>query len=421
MFMWKKVILTVLILTGFWAVTAQAAEKEKINLYFFWGDGCPHCAKEEIFLSKLEKEKSNLAIHRYEVWHNKENADLLAKIAKNINLKVSGVPILFIGTENVVGYGSDESTGKDILKTIQYYEDYGCTDIIAPIIGNVVNEKTDCIHDCAGGPDCPHDCGCSAKTNDDTNVAKVPETIDVPFFGSIKTSAVSLPVLTVMIAAVDGFNPCAMWVLIFLISLLLKMENRRRMWLLGAAFIGASGAVYFLFLSAWLNLFIFIGYVFWIRLLIALVALGSGAYHLYDFWKNRNGGCIVEGGEKRRAVFERIRHIISERHFYLALGGIMLLAVAVNMVELVCSIGLPAVYTQVLALSNLPTWQYYGYLFLYIIIFMLDDMIIFVIAMKTLKIKAISSKYSRWSGLIGGIVMFIIGVLLIFKPGWLMF
>jgi len=419
--MLKKIIITILLVVGFWAMGTQAAEKEKINLYFFWGDGCPHCAKEEIFLSKLEKEKSNLVIHRYEVWHNKENADLLAKIAKNINLNVSGVPILFVGTENVVGYGSDESTGKEILKTIQYYEDYGCTDIIAPIIGNIPNEEVDCVHDCAGGPDCPHDCGCSAKTDESTKTNKVPETIDVPFFGAIKTSAVSLPVLTVMIAAVDGFNPCAMWVLIFLISLLLKMENRRRMWLLGATFIGASGAVYFLFLSAWLNLFIFIGYVFWIRLLIALVALGSGGYHLYDFWKNRNGGCVVEGGEKRRAVFERIRHIISEKHFYLALGGIMLLAVAVNMVELVCSIGLPAVYTQVLALSNLPLWQYYSYLFLYIVIFMLDDMIIFVLAMKTLRVKAISSKYSRWSGLIGGIVMFIIGALLIFKPGWLMF
>ncbi|MBU4216266.1 thioredoxin family protein [Candidatus Parcubacteria bacterium] len=419
--MFKKIILTIIVLAGFWGANAQAVENKKIDLYFFYGQGCPHCAKEEIFLAKLEETKSNLVIHRYEVWYNKDNADLLAKVAKSINLNVSGVPILFVGTENVVGYGGDESTGKDILKTIKYYEDYGCTDIIAPIIGNVVNEKTDCIHDCAGGPDCPHNCGCSAKTNEDTSATKVPEAIKVPFIGEIKIASVSLPVLTIMIAAVDGFNPCAMWVLIFLISLLLKMENRRRMWILGAAFIGASGAVYFLFLSAWLNLFIFIGYVFWIRLLIALVALGSGGYHLYDFWKNRNGGCIVEGGEKRRAVFERIRHIISERHFYLALGGIMLLAVAVNMVELVCSIGLPAVYTQVLALSNLPSWQYYSYLFLYIIIFMLDDMIIFVLAMKTLKIKAISSKYSRWSGLIGGIVMFIIGVLLIFKPGWLMF
>lgn len=419
--MFKKLVLSIMVLWAFWGVNVQASDDKKIDLYFFYGDGCPHCAKEEIFLDKLEKEKNNLDIHRYEVWHNKENADMLARIAKSINLKVSGVPILFVGTENVVGYGSDESTGKDILKTIKYYEDYGCTDIIAPIIGNVVDEKTDCIHDCAGGPDCSHDCGCSAKTNETTGVAKVPETIDVPFFGAIKTQAVSLPVLTVMIAAVDGFNPCAMWVLIFLISLLLKMENRRRMWLLGSAFIGASGAVYFLFLSAWLNLFIFIGYVFWIRLIIALVALGSGGYHLYDFWKNRNGGCVVEGSEKRRAVFERIRKIISERHFYLALAGIMLLAVAVNMVELVCSIGLPAVYTQVLALSNLPAWQYYAYLFLYILIFMLDDLIIFVIAMKTLKIKAISSKYSRWSGLIGGIVMFIIGVLLIFKPEWLMF
>lgn len=419
--MFKKIILTILLVVGFWGVNVQAADGKKINLYFFYGDGCPHCAKEEIFLAKLEEENSNLDIHRYEVWHNKENADLLKKIAKDLNLTVSGVPILFVGTENIVGYGSDQSTGQDILRTIKYYEDYGCTDVIAPIIGNVVDEKTDCVHDCAGGDNCAHDCGCSAKTDDSTAVANAPEKINIPFFGEINIKNVSLPVLTVIIGTVDGFNPCAMWVLIFLISLLLKMENRRRMWLLGLAFIGTSGAVYFLFLAAWLNLFVFIGYVAWIRFLIALVALGSGGYHIYDYWKNRNGGCIVEGSEKRRAVFDRIRTIIAEKNFYLALAGIVLLAVAINMVELVCSIGLPAVYTQVLTLANLPVWQYYGYLFLYIIFFIIDDLIIFALAMKTLQIKAISSKYSRLSGLVGGIVMLIIGLLLIFKPGWLMF
>lgn len=419
--MLKKIFLTIIIVASFWGLSAQAADKNKIDLYFFYGQGCPHCAKEEIFLAKLEKEKTNLSIHRYEVWHSKENADLLAKIAKSINLNVSGVPILFVGTENVVGYGSDESTGRDILKTIKYFEDYGCTDIIAPIIGNVVSEKTDCIHECAGGPDCPHDCGCSAETNETTEATKAPEAVNVPFFGEIKIKNVSLPVLTILIGVVDGFNPCAMWVLIFLISLLLKMENRRRMWILGMAFIGTSGAVYFLFLSAWLNLFMFIGYVAWIRFLIALVALGSGGYHLYDYWKNRNGGCLVEGNEKRRSVFEKIRNIIAEKNFYLALLGIILLAIAINMVELVCSIGLPAVYTQVLTLAHLPAWQYYAYLLLYIFFFIIDDMIVFLLAMKTLQIKAISSKYSRWSGLVGGIVMLIIGLLLIFKPGWLMF
>ena len=193
------------------------------------------------------------------------------------------------------------------------------------------------------------------------------------------------------------------------------------MWILGSAFIFSSGAVYFLFLSAWLNLFLFLGFIFWIRFLIGVVALGSGGYHLYDAYKNRDGGCHVTKSEKRRAIFKKLRALVVEKKFYIAILGIMLLAVAVNLVELVCSAGLPAVYTQVLASAGLAKWQYYAYLVFYIFIFMLDDMLIFFIAMRTLEIKAISSKYTSWAQWVGGIVMLIIGILLIFKPGWIMF
>jgi len=247
----------------------------------------------------------------------------------------------------------------------------------------------------------------------------LPETIRMPLVGEIKIKDFSLPLLTIIIGAIDGFNPCAMWVLLFLISLLLGIQDKTKMWALGTAFILASGAVYFLFLSAWLNLFLFLGFVFWMRIIIALVALGSGGYHLYDYYKNR--GCVVENSEKRRMVFDRIRRIIGEKKFWVALIGIVILAFAVNLVELVCSAGLPAVYTQVLTLSKLPVWQYYGYLLLYIFVFMLDDLLVFIIAMTTLQMKAVSSRYTRYSALIGGIIMLIVGILLIFKPGWLMF
>ena len=104
-----------------------------------------------------------------------------------------------------------------------------------------------------------------------------------------------------------------------------------------------------------------------------------------------------------------------------ALAGIIALAVAVNLVELLCSAGLPVVFTQILALNNLPTWQYYAYLILYIFIFILDDLIVFILAMLTLKMTGLGNKYARYSHLIGGAVMVIVGLLLIFKPEWLMF
>jgi len=414
----KKVFLFLTIFLLFIFVSPVNAQ-EKINLYFFYGNGCPHCAKEEKYLDYLEKIDSSLKVYRYEVWSNRENAELLGRIGKELGLDISGVPLLIVGDKTVVGYYNEEITGRKIENYISDYKAGSCSDIVAPILRQIKDpDNNECIHGCEDGDEeCRHNCGCEA----DHIQIEIPDTINVPFFGEIKIKDFSLPFLTVIIAATDGFNPCAMWVLLFLISLLLNMEDKTKMWTLGSAFILASGVMYFLFLSAWLNLFLFLGFVLWIRVTIGIVALGSGGYHLYDFYKNRDGGCHVTDNEKRRKIFTALRGLVAQKNFLIALAGIVLLAFAVNLVELVCSAGLPAVYTQLLTLSNLPTWKYYGYLILYIIIFMLDDLLIFFIAMTTLRMKAISSKYTKYAGLVGGIIIFIIGILLIFKPGWIMF
>ncbi len=396
--------------------TTQA--DDNIDLYFFYGNGCPHCSKEEKFLERLKKEKDNINIHYFEAWQNRDNAKILSQIGQELGINVAGVPMLFISDQAIIGYYNDKVTGKQILDLIARYENEGCSDVVGLITGLKKNSE-ECVHGCdTGDSECIHNCGCQADQSQ--NSSNSPDIIGVPFFGEINVKTVSLPILTFLLAAADGFNPCAMWVLMFLISLLLGIEDRRRMWVLGSVFILASGAVYFLFLSAWLNLFLFLGFVFWIRISIALVALASGFWHLKEAWDSREG-CPVTEGEKRRQVFYRLKALVLEKNFWIAIGGIIILAAAVNLVELVCSAGLPAVYTSVLSLANLSTWQYNAYLLFYILIFMLDDLFIFIVAMTTLRMKAISSRYTKWSGWVGGIIMIIIGLLLIFKPGWIMF
>ncbi|MBU0572219.1 hypothetical protein KKH23_00940 [Patescibacteria group bacterium] len=247
------------------------------------------------------------------------------------------------------------------------------------------------------------------------------ESLTLPILGTIQTANLSLPVLSVVIGLVDGFNPCAMWTLLFLISLLLGMKDRRRMWILGTTFIITSAFVYFLFLTAWLNFFLILGFVFWVRIAIGLVALGAGIYNLRDYYINRDGACKVTGDEKRKKTFDKLKNITHEKKFILAFGGIILLAFAVNLVELVCSAGLPAVYTQILSINDLPSGQYYLYILIYIFFFMIDDLFVFAIAMITLHAVGVQSKYARLSRLIGGILMLIIGGLLLFKPEILMF
>lgn len=402
----KCLLLIILILLpislSFQKISAKESAEEQrdtVNIYFFWGKGCPHCEDEKPFLKKLAQKYPQVKIKDYEVWGSKKNQDLLKEFGERLDTNISGVPFTVVGEEYVSGWLSEGFTGRKIEEMVNCHLNKGCKDIGGEILG--ITEK-------------PND----KKEN---KVGKLPEKITLPLLGEIEIKNFSLPILTIIMGALDGFNPCAMWALLFLITLLLGMEDRRRMWILGTAFIVASASVYFFFMAAWLNLILFIGVIFWVRFLIGLIAIGGGGYNLKEYFTNKEGTCKVTGGTKRKKVFEKLKKITQHKSFYWALGGIILLAFAVNLVELICSAGLPAVYTQILTLSELATWQYYLYLLLYIFFFMIDDLFVFFIAMKTLQVTGITTKYSRWSHLIGGILMIIIGLLLIFKHEWLMF
>jgi glutaredoxin len=403
-------IIFTLLTTIFLSLSAvvQVQATSSVTAYLFYGNGCPHCAKERDFLKKLDEKYPQLEVKEYEIYYNQKNNALLQKVATELKTEVGGVPFLVIGDKSYIGF-AEGITSQEVESRIKECSDSACADSVASIVGQQVN------------PEAKPSVSPEPEKTEQLKTPVNTKTISVPIFGTVDTSKLSLPVLTFVLAFLDGFNPCAMWTLLFLISLLLGMKDRKRMWALGIAFIVSSAGVYFLFLSAWLNLFLFLGFIVWVRLLIGVVSLGAGAHYLRDYWVNKRGGCGVMGDEKRQRIFLKLQGITQKRQFLLALGGIILLAVAVNMVELICSAGLPAIYTQVLSLSNLPSWQYYLYFGLYILVFMLDDLFIFFTAMITLQAVGVQSKYSRYSHLIGGFLMLIIGLLLIFKPEWLMF
>ncbi len=255
------------------------------------------------------------------------------------------------------------------------------------------------------------------------NYTSLGENFTVPVLGEINSKTVSLPIFSAVIGAVDGFNPCAMWILIFLITMLFGMKDRKKMWILGITFIATSGLVYLLFMLSWLNLAIFLTKVRLLRLLISIFAIIFGMVNIYKYIKetNQEVGCDVTKEKHKGKIIKWIKKITNEKKFIIAVLGIMVLAILVNILELLCSLGLPVVFTQVLALNNLNAVQYGFYLGLYILFFLLDDILIFAIAMKTLTIKGISNKYTKYSHLIGGIIMLAIGLLMVLKPEWLMF
>jgi len=370
-------------------LSVSAEGESKVEFILFHLETCQHCRDEIKFIDKKLRTKYDefVDFQLYEI-SEPGNGELFKQYGFYYNVDVKGVPLTFIDGEAVFGYSSDKTTGKQIIEVIE----------------RKINER-----------------GLNGEIQDLVDMSGI---INIPLLGEINTKTFSLPVLTIVIGLLDGFNPCAMWVLLFLISLLLGMEDKRRMWLLGSIFIVASGAVYFFFMAAWLQFLTFIGMILLVRILIGAIAVGVGGKNIWDFWKNRKTDgvvCKVSKNEGAKNTFDKIKDIVYRKSLWWSILGILILGFSVNLVELACSAGFPAIFTQILSMSDLPMWKKYLYMGGYILFYMLDDMIIFAIAMVTLKSKVLGSKYAKYTNLVAGLMILILGILLVFKPEWLMF
>lgn len=378
----NKSIFAIFILTlalgAFGFVQAQSVP---VEIDFFYSATCPHCAAEKEFLVGLKEKypEAKIIINEYEVISSTENQKLLKDFYENYQVPArerGWVPATFTPSKYFIGFNEQVSRGIE-----------------------------NCLEECLGT-------GQTAS-----------QEIKLPLFGEIDTAKVSLPILTVIFGVLDGFNPCAMWILLFLIALLLNSRSRKRMWLIAGTFILVSGVVYFLILAAWLNLFLAISYVNLTRILIGALAVAVGLWQIKNFLTYHSNVCKVVGlkAKMENGLRNKAEKIVSSPLTWAMIGGVVLLALGVNLIEFFCSAGLPTIYTRVLTLSGLSSFAYYLYLLFYTIIFMLDDLIIFFLAIITLKKLSFSEKYNYWTTLIGGLLIFVLGVLLIFKPELLTF
>lgn len=421
----KKILKFLIVFAVFLLLPVSAKADEKvINIHLFYGNGCPHCAAEEEFLSDYLKDRTDVKLYKYEIWYDSHNQELLSKVQKEMGTtNKNGVPFTVIGKKTIVGY-ADGVTDEQIKDAINYYLNNDYRDYAGEITGKV--KKTEVKEDITKDESKTEDKKENKieKADDTKDSDQTDENVTVPVLGKINAKKVSLPILAVVLGFVDGFNPCAMWILIFLITMLFNMKDRKKMWILGLTFILTSGIVYLMFMLAWLNLATFISKIAFIRLLIAVIALVVGLINVYkyiDSLKKKDEGCDVVDKKDRKKIMEKIISITHEKKFIIALLGIMVLAASVNIIELMCSIGIPLLFTQILAMNNLSTFSYMIYMFIYIFFFLIDDIVIFVISMVTLKVTGLSTKYTKYSHLVGGIIMLIIGLLLIIKPELLMF
>lgn len=393
-----RYILFTLFLSFLFVLPLSIEAKEKITIYLFHSDSCPHCRNAVSFLEEYEKENDDVVVKMYEL-SDPSSQELKTKVQEVIG-KTSYIPYIVIGSEYRVGFSN--STSLEIENIVDAYRKDGYIDVVQGIIdGEITKENLD-------------------EKIEEIEVGSIKE---IPLLGKIDAKKVSLPLVAIIIGAVDGFNPCAMWILLFLITMLLNMKDKKKMWTLGIAFLLTSALVYLFFMVAWFNLMVSFTEVTIIQKLIGLFAIFFACYNLHNFWKERKkeNGCVVVNNRRRKKIIENIRRFTQEKSFIIALAGIIVLAFSVNLVELACSAGLPLLFSQILAVNDLSTMESSWYMILYIFFFMLDDLIVFSVAMITLKVTGFTTKYSKYSHLLGGIIMLLIGILLIFKPEWIMF
>jgi len=380
------------------------AKENIVNIYLFHSESCPHCNKEIKLLDELEEEYSNIKIYKYEI-SDKDNSQLFGEIANLLDAKVGGVPFTVIGNKYFNGF-SEENSKKTFIATIDYYSKYGYTDVVGEYIGNIELPTYEVSDDVISVEEYIKDYG--------------NYTFDLPLLGELETKDLTLPLIAMIIGLIDGFNPCAMWILLFLISMLIGMKDKKRMWFIGTVFLVTSALVYFLLMFLWLNVASILTSVVIIRIIIGIVAIFGGMFNLITSIRKKEDGCNVVDNKKRTKIFDKIKKFTTEKNLILALIGVITLAISVNIIELACSAGLPLIFTEILSLNNLPSYLEIVYILIYILFFLLDDLIVFTIAMITLKITGISTKYGKISKIVGGIILVIMGILLIFFPNIVM-
>lgn len=354
-----------------WALPtrAQAAAAPGVELQVYVRDGCPHCADAKQFLAKLAVERPDLSIVYRDVQADDGARAELAQRSQSAGVWPPGVPTFVFGETVLVGFDDEQHTGQTLRALL-------------------------------------------------AQQAAPADEVQTTLFGTLSATRMGLPLFTLALGLLDGFNPCATWVLLFLLSLLVRMQDRRRMALVAGSFVLASGAVYYAFMAAWLNFFLVLGLSDTLRWALSALALLIGALNVKDFFAFGHGPTLSIPAAAKPGIFQRVRDIIAAPSLRASLVAAVMLAIVVNFVELLCTAGFPAVYTAVLTQHTQDPATHYAYLGLYILGYLADDGLMVGVAVAALGQRKLSERGGRWLKLLSGAVMLALGALLL-RPGWL--
>ena len=354
-----------------------------IQVYLFWSEKCSHCLQALPFLNEMANQNDDIVLHSYQLIGEQENIRRYQAMAKQLGGEAKSVPAIMYCNSMKLGFDiehSPQQLREEIDTCRQHLKQHGNLKLL-----NYQTEEQ--------------------------------VVFQIPFIGEVSPNNIgSLPLITLLLASIDAFNPCAFFVLMFLLSMMLHTHSRARMLMIGGVFVFVSGLMYFLFMTAWLNLFQAIGQLNIITIAAGVVALIIGLINVKDFFWFKRGVSLSISESSRQSLFKRMRSLLNTQSTTGVLMATTGLALFANLYEFLCTAGFPMVYTRLLTLTGMPDWQYYLYLLFYCLIYIVPLLIIVIIFAWSLGARKLKQSEGRQLKLISGVMMSSLGMILLLAP-----
>jgi len=403
--------------------------------------GCTRCARGKAFLKEMMVDYPAFEVKYHDLVNSSAARNDLNTLVSKYKQAAASVPVFHMCNKLTVGFDQPATTGARLRKQLDYWttpQSKKVSQRMRPRFGQVALLSTLIAYqpppapladedalpppplpmpDTFPGPDEPGEF--SLPPPDDIEEPQS-TTITLPWLGPVSLADWGMPLFTIIIGLVDGFNPCAMWVLLFLLSILVNLKDRRRILAVAGTFVFISGAAYFAFMAAWLNVFMLIGFLRPIQIALAILAIVIGSIHIKDFFAFKQGISLSIPESAKPTIYARVRNVVNAKNLTGAIIGAAVLAVFVNIVELLCTAGLPALYSEVLTMQGYPMWENYAYLLLYNLAYMFDDSLMVAIVVITLGKRKMQETQGRWLKLISGAAIALLGLIMLLKPDWLL-
>lgn len=358
------------------------------SAYFFWREGCKYCEAQKPEMAYLQ-EQFGLDVNAYDISNEPAGREVLKTLIARLEFEAPGVPITVIGPRYWVGYAPGQL--KEMVQTIEYCRRQGCQDPMADDFERVEIDEL---------------------------MTTTGSVMKIPWAGEVDLANHSLLFSTILISFVDGFNPCSLWVLSILLALVLNVGSRKRVVLVGLTFLVVTSLVYGLFMVGLFKIFGLLSWISSVNVVVALLAAGFGVVNIKDYFWFKKGLSFTISDKHKPGIYAKIRNVIANKESPWAMVlATVAMALGVSLMELPCTAGFPVIWTNLVSSHDVGTGGFLGLFAVYMVVYLLDELVVFGTAVITLRATKMQDKHGRILKLIGGVVMVTLALVLLVKPG----